>query len=94
MQSDEIFEYEEARDTVSEMGSPASKLTFYILDKEGSEMTRNQLEEETLLDDRTLRDAFSNLEEEGVAYRRKQPTNHKRNLYGLNTEEFDQPQIF
>lgn len=94
MQSEKVFEYEEARETVSEMGSTASKLAFYVLEQEGSEMTREQLEEETLLNDRTLRDAVSNLEEEEIAYKRKQPTNHKRNLYGLNTEDFDQPQMF
>jgi len=94
MMSENLFDYEEAREKVRDMGSTASKLAFYILDQEGSEMTREQLQEETLLDKRTLREAVSNLEEENIAYRRDQPMNNKRNLYGLNTEDFDQPRYF
>lgn len=94
MVGETVFEYEEARDKVKDIESTASKLAFFILEREGAEMTREQLLEETLLDERTLRNAFSNLEEEDIAYRRDQPMNNKRNLYGLNTEEFDQPKYF
>lgn len=94
MQSQQVFSYEEARDRVSDMDANSAVLTYYVLEQEGSEMSREQLEEETMLPERTLSEAFTKLEEEGVAYSRNKPTNQNRKLYGLNTEEFEDPFSF
>lgn len=86
----EDLSYEEASNRVSEL-NPSAKLAYYVLEREGSEMRKTELEQETLLEDRTLREAVKALEEEDVAYKRKDPHDNKRRIYGLNTEEFDRP---
>ncbi|MFB6175256.1 MAG: ArsR family transcriptional regulator [Candidatus Nanohalobium sp.] len=86
----ETLSYEEASDRVEDL-NPSAKLAYYILKRECSEMSKTDLEEETLLEDRTLREAMNALEEQGVAYKRKNPHDHKKRLYGLNIEEFETP---
>jgi len=86
----ENLSYEEASDKVEEL-NPSAKLAYYVLEKEGSEMAKTELEQETLLEDRTLREAMNALEEEDVAYKRKNPMDHKKRIYGLKTEGFDRP---
>lgn len=97
MQSQQIEDYEsfeEARDTVKDMNANSAKLTYYVLEENGAEMGRDQLEEETMLPGRTLREAFNKLEDEGVAYRRNNPMNHAEKFYGLNVEEFEGGPLF
>lgn len=98
MQSQQLYDkfatYEEARDSVEDMNANSAKLTFYVLEQEGSEMTRDELEDETLLPEGTLRDAFRKLEENDLAYRRNMPMNANKNLYGLNVDEFEGPSRF
>lgn len=89
---DEILTSSEAYELVEEL-NPSAKLAYYVLEQEGEEMLKSELEQETLLEDRTLREAMDALEENGVGYKRKYVHDNKKRIYGLNTEEFDRPEI-
>jgi transcription initiation factor IIE alpha subunit len=86
----ENLSYEEASDRVEGL-NPSAKLAYYVLEREGSEMRKTELEEQTLLEGRTLRGAMDALEEEEVAYKRKNPHDHKQRIYGLRVAEFNTP---
>lgn len=89
---DETLTSEEVEERIYDL-NPSAKLAYYILEQNGEEMLKSELEEETLLEDRTLRDAMDALEEERVGYSRKYVHDNKKRIYGLNTEEFDRPEI-
>ncbi|MFB6115646.1 MAG: ArsR family transcriptional regulator [Candidatus Nanohalobium sp.] len=88
--SSENLSYDEAEELLQEL-PPSAKLAYKVLEENNSEMTRDQLLDETLLEGRTLSDAVTRLEEEGIAYRRSNPMEHKEKLNGLNLEEFPDP---
>lgn len=83
---------EEDAEEMLEGLNPSAKLAYKVLEKEGSEMTKTELEEETLLDSSTLREAMNSLENEGVAYKRKGVMDNRQKIYGLSTEEFETPE--
>lgn len=90
MVTENILSEEESSELVNDL-YPSAKLAYWVLEKEGSEMRKTELKQETLLEDKTLREAIKTLEEEGVAYKRKDPHDNKKRIYGLNTEEFEIP---
>ena len=72
--------YEEAEERVKSL-NPSSKLVFYILEKQGSEMLKTELEEETLLESSTITEAFKRLENENIGYKRNNPMAQRKPVW-------------
>lgn len=62
---------------------PSAKLVLKILEYEG-ELTQQQLAAETLLSQRTVRDALNRLEDQGVVTSRISFMDARKRIYGLS----------
>jgi len=65
---------------------PSAKLVHYVMDEEGS-MTGDQIREQTLLPERTVRDAVSRLRDADIVVTRIDPADPPRHAYSLRPVE-------
>lgn len=89
-EEDTTISYDEACETVREM-APAPTLVFKALEYGQEPMTKQDLTEETLLPDRTVRYALNQLDEEKLVYGEFVLHDARKRKYGLNVD-FDEDQ--
>ena len=71
--------------------SPATKLVYKVLEWDGGWLSRAEIEEETMLAGRTVREGLKRLTERDVVEARPDPTRPRAMLYALTDGSRERP---